>query len=337
VLVESSKGRAPSRSVIAALIGLIVLIWAINFIAAKIGLKYLPPLTMASFRVCTAGLVMVPFYLSVRKLPVFAEAVAARARGFTRRDLWTFLYLGFFGVSINQFCFTLGLHFTSVSHSAVIVGMGPIYVLVLAVLLRLERATWHKGVGMGIALTGVAVLAAEHGISTHSASLLGDAITMTGSFGLATYAVLGKRVAREYDALTMTAYNHFAGALIVLPLALHQAWRLGQTEAWREVPWQGWAALVYMGLFASAIAYLIYYWLLRYLEASQLSAFTYLLPVAATILGILWLGEKASWMELIGGAVALFGVYVIETGRNRVQGVPAPSTPAVGRGRGLEG
>jgi drug/metabolite transporter (DMT)-like permease len=317
VLVETFKGRAPSRPVIAALIGIVVVIWAINFIAAKIGLRSFPPLTMASFRVCAAGVVMVPFYLCVKRLRLaaFAEGAPARNRGFTRRDVWTFLYLGFFGVSVNQFCFTLGLRYTSVSHSAVIVGMGPIYTLILAVLLRLERATWHKAVGMAIAFTGIAVLASEHGISAHSASLLGDAITMTGSVGFATYAVLGKRVAGEYDALTMTAYNHFAGALVLLPLAVHQAWMLRATGNWRAVQWEAWAAILYMGVFGSAVAYLLYYWLLRYLEASQLSAFTYLLPVLATILGILTLGEKGSWMQLVGGALALGGVYWTESSR----------------------
>ena len=317
MLVESSKGRAPSRPVIASLIGVVVVIWAVNFIAAKIGLRSFPPLTMASFRVCAAGLVMIPFYLCVKRLrlPAFAEAAGVSKRGFAGRDVWTFLYLGFFGVSVNQFCFTLGLHYTSVSHSAVIVGMGPIYTLILAVLLRMERATWHKAVGMAIAFTGIAVLASEHGISAHSASLLGDAITMTGSVGFAIYAVLGKRVASEYDALTMTAYNHFAGALILLPLAVHQAWILEAAGSWRAVPWQAWASILYMGLFGSAVAYVLYYWLLRYLEASQLSAFTYLLPVLATILGILTLGEKGSWVQLVGGALTLGGVYWTESSR----------------------
>jgi O-acetylserine/cysteine efflux transporter len=315
--VEFSRGRAPSRPVIASLIGLIVVIWAVNFIAAKIGLRYFPPLTMASFRVCAAGVVMVPFYLCLKglRLSAFARAAADRQQGFSRRDAWRFLYLGFFGVSVNQFCFTLGLHYTSVSHSAVIVGMGPIYTLILAVLLRMERATWHKAVGMAIAFTGIAVLASENGISARSPSLLGDAITMTGSLGFAMYAVLGKRVAGEYDALTMTAFNHFAGALIVLPLALHQAWMLGAAGNWRAVPWQGWTAILYMALFGSAVAYVLYYWLLRYLEASQLSAFTYLLPVLASILGILALGEQGSWRQVLGGALALGGVYWTESGR----------------------
>jgi drug/metabolite transporter (DMT)-like permease len=315
VYVETSAGRAPNRVVMAASIGLVVVVWAVNFIAAKIGLRYLPPLTMASFRVAIAGLTMVPAYFICSRLPAFADARRARLKGFTGRDLWTFCYLGFFGVVVNQMCFTMGLRYTSVSHAAVIVGMAPIYTLVLAVLLRLERATWHKVVGMGIAFAGVAVLASENGISPRSPSLLGDAITLTGSIGFAMYAVLGKRVAGRYDALTMAAFNHFAGAIIVLPVVLLQARALGALSRWRAIPWQGWTALLYMGLCSSALAYIFYFWLLRYLEASQLSAFTYLLPVLAVILGIVWLGERGSAMQIAGGLLALGGVYWVESGR----------------------
>jgi drug/metabolite transporter (DMT)-like permease len=70
-----------------------------------------------------------------------------------------------------------------------------------------------------------------------------------------------------------------------------------------------------MGLFGSAVAYALYYWLLRYLEASQLGAFTYLLPVLASILGIWTLGEKGSWTQMVGGTLALAGVYWTESGR----------------------
>jgi drug/metabolite transporter (DMT)-like permease len=299
----------------AASIGFVVVVWAFNFIAAKIGLRYLPPLTMASFRVTIAGLSMVPAYLVCSRWTSFADAQRAGAKGLRRRDLWTFAYLGFFGVVVNQMCFTMGLRYTSVSHAAVIVGMGPIYTLALAVLFGLERATWHKVVGMAIAFAGVAVLASENGISPRSPSLLGDAITMTGSIGFATYAVLGKRVAGRYDALTMVAFNHFAGAMIILPAALHQARKLGPLANWRAIPWQGWAAVLFMAVCSSAIAYLLYFWLLRYLEASQLSAFTYLLPVLAVILGILLLGERGSPMQIVGGVLALGGVYWVESGR----------------------
>jgi drug/metabolite transporter (DMT)-like permease len=315
VYVETSAGRAPNRVVMAVSIGFVVVVWAFNFIAAKIGLRYLPPLTMASFRVTLAGLSMVPAYLICSRWPAFPDEPRARSQGLTWRDLWTFAYLGFFGVVVNQMCFTMGLRYTPVSHAAVIVGMGPIYTLVLAVLFGLERATWHKVVGMAIAFLGVAVLASENGISPRSPSLLGDAITMTGSIGFATYAVLGKRVAGRYDALTMVAFNHFAGAIIILPMAVHQARELGPLSTWREIPWPAWAAVLFMAVCSSALAYLLYFWLLRYLEASQLSAFTYLLPVLAVILGILLLGERGSPMQIAGGILALAGVYWVESGR----------------------
>src|SRR5579862_8816505 len=110
-------------------IGLVVAVWAVNFIAAKIGLRYLPAVSMASFRVTAAGLAMVPAYLVCSRLAWFGGAQRARLREFTRGDWWTFFYLGFFGVVVNQMCFTMGLRYTSVGHAAVIVGMGPIYTL----------------------------------------------------------------------------------------------------------------------------------------------------------------------------------------------------------------
>jgi drug/metabolite transporter (DMT)-like permease len=324
VKIASPTGRAPGRPAIAAAIGILVVVWAVNFIAAKIGLRYLPPLAMASFRVVLAGVVMVPVYFFCLRLKAFAEAADRRRRGFALGDFWTFLYLGFFGVTINQMCFTIGLYFTHVGHSAVIVGLGPIYILLLAVLFRLERATAHKVVGMLIALGGVAVLASESGIPGHSASIEGDAITMAGSIGFAIYVVLGKRVAEQYDTLTMTAFNHFAGALMVLPAAMHEMGALSSARLWHQ-PWRAWAAVAYMAVFSSALAYVFYFWLLRYLEASQLAAFTYLLPVLATILGILWLGEKGSWSQVLGGFMALGGVYWIES--SRVPVVKANTVP----------
>jgi drug/metabolite transporter (DMT)-like permease len=190
-----------------------------------------------------AALAMIPTYLLCSRLPAFAEAVRIRERGLSLKDLWTFFYLGFFGVAINQMCFTIGLSYTSVSHAAVIVGLQPVYTLVLAVLLRIETATLQRALGMGMALAGVAILASEKGISSHSPSLLGDAVTMAGSLGFAMYAVLGKKIAGRYDSLTMTAFNHFAGALIVMPIALHQAIRLTSSLRHDPVPCLGGAAV----------------------------------------------------------------------------------------------
>jgi len=104
-----------------------------------------------------------------------------------------------------------------------------------------------------------------------------------------------------------------------LPLAIHEARIMSHAGRLVNLPWQAWAALAYMAIFSSALAYVLYFWMLRYLEASQLAAFTYLLPVLATILGILWLGEKGSWVQVLGGFLALGGVYWIESGRESIE------------------
>ena len=307
--------KRPSSPTIAISIGLIVVMWSLNFIAAKIGLRQLGPLTMAAFRVVFAGVIMIPAYLICRRLPPF-EAHQSRPSRFSAHDLWVFAYLGFFGVCINQVCFTVGLRYTTVGHSAVILGMGPIYVLALSSAMRLERLTARKAVGMGVSLIGVVVLAAEEGFGTHSPTFLGDAITMGGSVGFALYAVLAKRVAKTYDTLTMTTFSQIFGAIIALPVAVIEALRIGPAAHWAAIGWESWASTAYMAVFGSAGAYLLYFWLLRYMPPSQLSAFSYLLPVTATLLGIWWLGEKGSWNELVGGALVLGGVYWIESGRN---------------------
>jgi len=317
VRLDASTGTLPSRRVLTVTIAFLIAVWAFNFLAAKIALRYIEPLTFASFRLVLAGVFMVLIYFICLRLPAFAEAARARRAGWSRRDIWIFLYLGFFGVTMNQFAFTVGLRYTSVIHSAIIGSLSPVYILVLAVLFRLENATLRKVLGMGVAVAGVALMAAGAGISRHSPTLLGDLITLSGSLGFAAYVVLGKRVAARYDSLTMTTFNCIFGGLIVLPIAIQRAIHLGSFAHWRAFPWPVWACMLYMALFSSAIAYVLYFWVLRYLEASQLASFTYLLPVAATALGILFLGERGSWLELLGGLFALAGVYYIEAARGR--------------------
>ena len=314
--ITPSDGHRPSNSVLYFSITLIMFVWSLNYLTVKYALRYLQPLTLASFRVVAAAAFMLLFYPVAARLSAFRSDLLAHKQRRTARDLFTFAYLGFFCVTLNQMCFTVGLRFTSVAHSSIILGMGPIYALILAVLFRLEQLTWGKALGMAISFSGVAILAsASGGVSRHSPTLLGDTITLCGSLAFAFYAVLGKRVAGDYNALTMTTWNYLFGGLIVVPIAIHQAVALGPLANWLAIPWQAWACFAFTAIFGSTLAYLSYFWLLRYLQASQLSAFTYFLPVAATLLGILFLGERGSWGELFGAALALVGLSLTESAR----------------------
>jgi drug/metabolite transporter (DMT)-like permease len=304
--------------VVALSVAALMAIWAFNFLVVKWGLRYLPALAFASFRVVGAGFFMLAIAPLCARLAIFRKpALSSTGRGprISGHDLFVFFYLGFFGVAVNQLCFTIGLNHTNVTHSSIIVGLAPIYTLTLAVLFRLERLTLRVAIGMTIAFSGVILLASSTGMAHRSPTLLGDAITMCGSLGFAMYVVLGKRVASHNNPLTMTTWNFMFGALIALPLAVWQFFAVDFAHAWRALPWQAYACVAYTGLFSSTLAYLFYFWLLRYLEASQLASFSYLLPVSVSALSILFLGERGSLLELIGAVLALLGVYYIESTR----------------------
>ena len=327
--INNDTGRAPSATVITICITLLMLIWAINFLAGKVTLRYIPALTLGSLRIFIASIFMLLLYPICRRLPIFQDSNHPRSETqastspllppapTTWRDYWVFAYLGFFGFVVNQICFTVGLNHTNVTHSSIIVGLGPIYTLILAVLFRLEDPTLRKATGMLISLGGIVLLASSTGMAHRSPTLLGDIITVCGSVGFAMWVVLGKRVAGKYDPLTCTLWSLIFAALMVLPIVIKQVIAFGPLSTWLALPWQAWAGLLFMTLFSSTLAYLFYLWLLRFVEASQLTAFSYLIPVTASGFSILFMGEHGSLAELVGGALALAGVYWVESGRNK--------------------
>lgn len=257
--------------------------------------------TLASFRLVLAAIIMLPIYLAMgKRLP------------FRARDLWTFAYLGFFGIVINQGGFMLGLSYTTSQHSVIIIALGPIIVLLLAVAMKLETLTAAKTLGMAISFLGVIVLETEHGSPAHSPLLFGDVVTLVGATGYSIYAVLGKRVVDQYDAFTLSTGNIVASALMVLPLAVRQ----GKHIDWASVGWAGWAGMLYMTIFSSVVAYTIFYWVLRYMEASRVSAVNYFQPVLVIVLASALLGEHPSEHLIAGGALVLLGVYLAERNLN---------------------
>jgi drug/metabolite transporter (DMT)-like permease len=274
-------------------------LWSFNYLAGKIALRHMEAFTLAAFRIDLAALVILPFYL-------FRRRRAALSAG----DIWTLSYLGLFLV-INQGFFTVGLAYTTSGHSAMILATGPIIVLLFARALKLEALTPGKILGMAIAFTGVTILATEQGLNLrHSATLTGDLLTLLGTSSFSVYAVLGKKFARQYDSLTMNTFNLLAGALLLLPLSIQRAVHLD----WGSVGWAGWAGLFYMAALSSVAAYTLFYWVLRYMEASRVAAVNYLQPIGAILVAAAFLGEMPTRNLLLGGALILLGVYLAERG-----------------------
>ena len=280
--------------------------WSFNYVAGKTALRYFDGLTLAAFRIEIAAAIFVPIYFLRRNRSAL-----------TRHDVWTLSYLGWL-LCANQVFFTVGLAYTTSGHSAMILAIGPILVLLLARAMKIEALTTAKIVGMALAFTGAVIVAAESGFDLRrSPTLSGDLITLLGTTCFTFYAVLSKKVASKYDSIEMNAVNFFAGAIVLLPLA---AWR-GAHLDWRSVPWQGWMGLLYMAALSSVAAYTLFYWALRYMEASRVAAVNYFQPVGAILVAAIFLREVPTRYLLLGGVLILLGVYLAERARGSAEKV----------------
>jgi drug/metabolite transporter (DMT)-like permease len=282
--------------------------WSFNYVAGKTALRYFDGLTLGAFRIEIAGLILFPIYFLRRN----------RSR-LTRRDVWTLSYLGWL-LCANQLFFTVGLAFTTSGHSAMILAIGPILVLLLARAMKIEALTTAKIVGMALAFTGAAILAAENGFDLRrSPTLSGDLLTLLGTTCFTVYVVLSKKVAGRYDSLEMNAVNFFASAIVLLPLAIFLALHFD----WKSVPREGWMGLLYMAAISSVAAYTLFYWALRYMEASRVAAVNYFQPIGAILVAALFLGEVPTRHLLLGGVLILLGVYLAERAKSSAQKIGA--------------
>jgi len=280
---------------------MMLVLWSGNYVAGKIALRTLSPITLACLRLQLAAFIMLAIYFTRRERQPLKMS-----------DAWPFLYLGFLGVVVNQGLFTVGLNYTTSNHSAVLIAIGPIIILLFARALKLEMLTAAKVAGMAISFVGVYLLETEQGSPAHSPLLMGDIITLGGVIGFSAYAVLGKRIVARYDSVAMNTFNCVAAALLLLPLTIRQCLHLD----WHSVALSGWLGMIYMAVGSSVAAYTIFYWVLRYMTASRVGAVSYFQPVVVILLSIGFLGERPSRMLLEGTALVLVGVFLAERGKS---------------------
>ena len=291
----------PSHWRLYSLIGLMTFLWALNFIVAKFAVRQIPPLMAAGLRTGLAGILILPIYFWERK----TKGVAA----WTKADVPMLMFLGMFGVALNQLFFVLGISRTSVAHAAIMIGITPILVLAIASAIGQESLSAGKLLGMAMALAGVVALqfSPSKGAVT---TVAGDFFIFLASVTFALFTVMGKRVVENFSSITINTFAYVGGGAFLLPLTLWQSVGF----PFRQLSWATWASVLYMAAFPSVLCYLIYYYALTYIPASRVSAFSYLQPLLATLLAIPLLGENPTTSLVAGGCLVLVGVFVAERG-----------------------
>jgi drug/metabolite transporter (DMT)-like permease len=303
-LREGAPARVSNPAVLYGLIALMVLFWSGNFIIGKIAVREFPPLLLSALRTILAALFTLPVHWWTRRNSEGSGPAWKRA------DLPQLILLGIFGVALNQIFFVTGLSLTSVAHSAIVISMTPMLVLLIAAASGHERLTLRKAGGMSLALAGVAILNLAPGSRSGGATPLGDFLTFLGGLTFALFTVWGRSLVRQYSPVAVNMVVYAAGAAILAPLL---AWDTGDF-AYGAVSAAAWASLIYMALFASVICYLIYFYALSRIPASRVAAFSYLQPLLATLMAVAILDEPVTLPLAAGGSVIFAGVYLTERG-----------------------
>ncbi|MGH9468809.1 MAG: DMT family transporter [Terriglobia bacterium] len=287
-----------------ALMLLTTFFWASNIVTGKMALAGFSSLALAQIRMAATAILYVALYLAWRGLP--------RVR-LSRRQ-WLLLALAAFtGITLNQIFYIGGLARTSVTHAGLIQAVGPVIVLLLAGMMKLEALTLAKGVGMAISFIGVAALLVEKPPQGTGAHWQGDALLLAASAVFAYYTILMKEFAGVLDTLTLNALVFVLGTILLIPICV----RSTEHVKWASVPAQAWWGFGFMVLFGSLISYLIYGFALQELSASNVASFSYLQPIMAAALGVWLVGERITGTVVLGGVLILLGCYVAELGRGQ--------------------
>jgi drug/metabolite transporter (DMT)-like permease len=269
--------------------------WASAFPAIREGLRAIGPLELGSIRFTIAAIPAAAYLLISRsKLPTLRE--------FLRLAIGGLLFVAVYTVLLN-----IGERTISSGAASFIVNISPILVALLAILILHERFGAQAWFGTFISFSGIGLIAFGEGngfeINQGALFILGSAICTAVS------TVLLKPLYARHRAVTVSAWTMLFGALFLSPGLLS-----GITQA-VAAPAAARNAAIYLGLVPSFVAYGGWSVVLSRLPAGRAANLLYCIPPVATLIGWLWLGEVPGFFGLIGGAMALGGVVIVNLRR----------------------
>ncbi|MDI6773032.1 MAG: DMT family transporter [bacterium] len=294
-LFLTPTGMPCQRRINAAML-MLVTIWGLNFPIVKGAFAELPPFAFNGLRFAGAAVLLL--------------AALRRLEGPQRippSDLPGLALLGLLGHAGYQTLFMAGLARTTAGHSSLILALVPLFVGVLGVAVGLERPSPRMWAGLVIALGGViALVAGSGGLSIEGGSVGGDLLTLAASLCWAAYTVLSRPYLRKMSALRLTTVTLILGLPVILASAIPGLLRVD----WPAVSLRAWAALSFSAVFAVVISYVIWYTSVQAFGSARTAAFSYLIPVVALISAWALLGEPLGALQVLGGSVVLFGVWI---------------------------
>lgn len=284
-------------------IAVTLVLWASAFAGIRAAMRILPdggfgpdgygPGQVALLRFGTASLVLALY------------ALVTRMRMPAKADLGRIALAGLLGITIYHTALNFGEVTVASGAASLIIAAGPVFTALLAAIFLRERLSFLGWLGIAIAFAGVAVISVSGsgGLRFTPGALL----LLLSALVTAAYFIVSKPGLKRYSAIEYTAYCIWAGTIpmmVFLPGLIQQMPKAAPSAT---------LAIIYLGVFPAAVAYVLWSYALARMPASLLSTFLYLSPVLAMAIAWVWLGEVPTVLTIVGGLVAIVGVVLVQT------------------------
>lgn len=277
-----------------------VIVWGISFIATKLALRDLAPVTVVWLRFAIGVII-----LGIATLLRHQFALPKR------KEWLYFAILGFLGITFHQWLQSTGLVTSQASTTAWIVATTPVFMAILGFFFLHEKFDWLQISGIILAIVGVLLVVSEgniNGILGGHFGEPGDILIMISAINWAVFSILSRRGLKIHQATQMMFFVMTFGWLFTSVLFFTSS----NVQNIGNLTWTSLFGIGFLGIFCSGLAYIAWYDGLQAIPASQVGAFLYIEPLVAVIVAWIILGESLLLITLLGGAIILLGVRLVQ-------------------------
>jgi drug/metabolite transporter (DMT)-like permease len=279
-----------------ALLGVLSVLWGGSFFFNGVALKELPPLTLVLLRVALAAMILLPVLRAYRI--DFPRGLAG--------------WRPFFAIALlnNVLPFSLivmGQTYIPSGLASILNATTPLFTVLVMAAAGDEKLLMRRVAGVLAGLVGVIILRGQH-LGFKSGEGVGILLCLGAAFSYGLSALYARRKLANSPPLATAAFQLMASSLMMAIVAsvFERPWRLAMPGA------TTWLAMAGLAGLSTALAYIVFFQILRRSGPSNVMLVTLLIPVTAILLGYLVLGESISWREIIGAAVIGSGLLLID-------------------------